>query len=88
MATINYADPPDDLKCLICLEVAQDPMQHEACGKLFCKECIEQSGVENPCPNCRISESKFYMDNRSKQLVLEVALLWGLLWGNGFVRSI
>ena len=66
MATINYADPPEDLKCLICLEVARDPMQHEACGKLFCKECIERNGMENPCPNCRISEPKFFMDNRSK----------------------
>ena len=30
-------DPPDDLKCLICLEVAEEPWQHSKCGRLFCK---------------------------------------------------
>ncbi len=35
-------EPPDDLKCLICLCVAREPVQHgeEGCGKIYCKECI------------------------------------------------
>ena len=37
-------EPEDDLKCLICLSVAQDPLQHEKCGKLFCKNCLEKHG--------------------------------------------
>ena len=31
--------------CAICLDVAEDPLQHGKCGKLFCKECLERYGV-------------------------------------------
>ncbi len=54
-----------DLKCLICLGVAKKPLQHEACGKLFCKECLERHGREKPCPNCRDTNSHYYVDNKS-----------------------
>lgn len=60
------AEPDDDLKCLICLEVARDPLQHEECGKLFCKECLEKYGKDKPCPNCRAEHSHYYVDKRSK----------------------
>ena len=63
----KFIDEPDDeLKCMICLEVAEDPLQHETCGKLVCKECIEKYGREKPCPNCRREGSAFFTDNRSK----------------------
>ena len=66
-AAYYYLSEPDDaLKCLICLEVAEDPLQHEECGKLFCKKCIEKHGKNKPCPNCRTSKSQYYVDNRSK----------------------
>ena len=55
----------DDLKCLICLEVARDPLQHEACGKLFCKDCLEEYGKDKACPNCRM-ESHYYEDKRGR----------------------
>jgi hypothetical protein len=64
MATAAYqpfkfvAEVDDALKCLICLEVANDPLQHEGCGKLFCKECLEK-------PNCR-GEGNYYTDIKSK----------------------
>ena len=29
-------EPDDDLKCAICLDVVQDPLQHQECEKLFC----------------------------------------------------
>ncbi len=51
-------DPPDDLKCLICLAVAKDPRQHPGddssdCGKVFCLECItEYQKNYSKCPNC------------------------------------
>ena len=60
------AELDDDLKCLICLEVARDPLQHEACGKLFCKECLEKYGKDKPCPHCRAQQSHYYEDKRSK----------------------
>ena len=60
------SEPDDDLKCVICLEVARDPLQHEECGKLFCKKCIEKYGRDKPCPNCRMRGSHYYRDNKSK----------------------
>lgn len=45
-------DPPESLKCLICLLVAREPQQHGGCGKLFCKTCITQY-KGNDCPHCR-----------------------------------
>ena len=59
------SEPDDALKCLICHEVARDPLQHEDCGKLFCKECLEEYGRDKPCPNCRTS-SQYYKDNKSE----------------------
>ncbi len=64
-------EPPDELLCLICLEVANDPLQHEACGKLFCKECIDELGEDEPCPNCREDQSSYYQDKRSKSLIMD-----------------
>ena len=47
-------EPPDSLKCLICLLVARDPQQHGGCGKLFCKSCIAAHRVQRyDCPHCR-----------------------------------
>ena len=62
-------EPDDGLKCLICLGVAREPLQHEACGKLFCKECLEKHGRHKPCPNCRQEDSHYYEDKRSKAAV-------------------
>ena len=60
----KFVSPPDDnLKCFICLEVAQDPKQHEDCGKLFCSECIEKNG-RKACPNCRAVNQAYFKDRR------------------------
>ena len=70
-ATLEYyftTEPDDELKCLICLGVARDPVQHEECGKLFCKMCLEKYGKDKPCPNCRQEKSQYYVDKRGKQL--------------------
>ena len=70
--TLEYyyvSEPDDDLLCPICLEVARDPLQHEACGKLFCKECIEEHGKDQPCPHCNTEGLKFYQDKIGKTLV-------------------
>ena len=49
-------EPSNDLKCLICLCVARDPLQHggEGCGKIYCRVCISKyKKKNNKCPNCR-----------------------------------
>ncbi len=61
-------EPPDDLKCLICLEVAKDPYQHggSLCGKVFCNGCItEYQKHKTTCPNCR-KDLSLFQDARSK----------------------
>ena len=63
MATREYkfvGEPADVLKRAICLEVARDPHQHEECGKLFCKECIDKHGRDKPCPHCRTQWSQYF----------------------------
>lgn len=56
--------PDDELKCAICLGVAQDPQQHGECGKLFCKKCIERHGKDKPCPHCKTQGGTFFPDKR------------------------
>jgi late competence protein required for DNA uptake (superfamily II DNA/RNA helicase) len=59
------AEPESDLLCMICLEVATDPWQHNKCGRLYCKECLKKYGRNKPCPNCRKEHPKYFNDNRS-----------------------
>ena len=70
MATRNqdylFTSPPhDNLKYVICLEVAQDPKQHEDCGKLFCSDCIEKNG-RKPCPSCKAMDPRYFKDKRGR----------------------
>lgn len=59
------SEPNDALKCLICLQVAEEPWQHGECGKLFCKGCLDkQSG--KPCPNCKCKKPQYLADGKSK----------------------
>ena len=61
----NFVSEPDDaLKCLICLEVAEEPRQHEKCGRLFCKKCLDSHGKVKPCPNCRAKQPRYFIDVR------------------------
>ena len=43
-------EPADNLKCQLCSKLAEKPVQHEACGAIFCEECVK--GFEGTtCPN-------------------------------------
>ena len=66
----DFVEEPDSaLQCVICLDVAEDPRQHEKCGRLLCKECLEKHGRGKPCPNCRREQPQYFEDNRSKWTV-------------------
>ena len=60
------AEPDNALVCGICLEVAEEPRQHEKCGKLLCSECLEKYGRKRPCPNCREKKPQYFGDSKSK----------------------
>ena len=63
----NFIDElSDKLKCLICLDVAKDPKQHETCGKIFCSECIEKN-KDKPCPSCRTKSPNYFTDTRGEE---------------------
>ena len=64
------SEPEDDLLCLVCLEVAEEPWQHADCGRLLCKKCLDTLGKDKPCPNCREEEPQYFNDSRSKLLTL------------------
>jgi len=73
MAAASYdydfvGQPSDDLVCPICQSVAKHPLQHGGCGKLFCKQCLEEYGRDKPCPNCRKTGLPFYKDIRRESL--------------------
>jgi len=68
----QFVSPHEHLKCLICLDVASNPKQHEECGKLFCAGCIERNG-KRPCPNCRSKNPKYFKDKRGEYIIW---LMW------------
>ena len=65
-------EPADKLKCVICLDVALGPMQHEQCKKLFCEQCKDRwcyiKGERMPCPYCKEEGAKFLPHEESNSL--------------------
>lgn len=64
------AEPADALKCQICLEVAEEPLQHGTveCAVLFCEKCLEQYGKDKPCSHCHCKQPQYFVDGKSKPL--------------------
>ena len=60
------SEQDDALKCLICMEVAEEPRQHEKCGRLFCRKCLDRHEKDKPCPYCRAEQPQYFIDARSK----------------------
>lgn len=67
-------EPIDSLKCLICLEVARDPMQHaeNRCGKLFCRKCWKKYHKRD-CPNCRQRNPRVISDVRGGKCIIPLS---------------
>ena len=59
------SEPDGALQCVICLEIAVDPWQHNKCGRLLCGGCLEKYGRHKPCPNCRMRHPQYFDDNKS-----------------------
>ena len=59
--------PSDYLTCLICQSVARLPWQHSACGRVFCKSCLDKYQKRyNTCPSCRERNANYFKDNKSE----------------------
>ena len=62
----SFADPPDDLKCPVCLHVCREAYQVDCCGKVFCKACIARAKERNNvCPTCCKESFNMFKDGRS-----------------------
>ena len=68
-------EPPDSLKCLICLCVVNNPQQHGECGRLFCLSCIrnEHKKRNRRCPHCKERLNTFN-DGKSKYNILTLCI--------------
>ena len=70
LSKCNFIQEPDeDLRCAVCSHVAEDPIQHVDCGKLFCKRCLEKHGDDSTCPECKTEGKTFFPDTKSKTAV-------------------
>lgn len=70
-------EPSQKLRCMTCLRVTKDHVQHKTCGSLFCKECcVENHGKGQPCRGCKQEQPAFFMDKKSK---FKITHLLGIL---------
>ena len=54
MTLYFLSNPPEWLFCIICQELAINPMQATCCGNVFCKGCIQKWQERSKfCPTCR-----------------------------------
>ena len=63
--------PSDEYTCLICTLVVRNAQQASCCGKLFCRQCLENSvRVNDNCPNCREDlNGKYFPDRRAIRVI-------------------
>jgi hypothetical protein len=60
--------PGDDLECIICKNLANDPHQTQCCGHTLCRKCMETWRAKSTsCPNCRTPILKTVMDARVRR---------------------
>ena len=60
--------PGDELECIICKNLANDPHQSKCCGHTMCYSCAHKWGEQNnSCPQCRESPLEIAVDTRTKR---------------------
>ena len=58
----------DSAFCPICFKIAEDAMESECCGQIFCNRCINK--VEsNVCPMCRRVNLKVHISLSMRKLI-------------------
>jgi len=63
-----------NLKCPICLSIAEDPWESSCCGHLFCNQCIKLIKSKK-CPICRKKRAKFRENTFAKKFLLNDLLV-------------
>ena len=62
--------PGEELECIICKNLADNPHQTECCGHTMCYNCADKWRRRNDsCPNCRLSPLDIVKDPRTKRYI-------------------
>jgi hypothetical protein len=61
-----------NLKCPICLTIAEEPNETSCCGHIFCAKCITSITLKMNCPICR-SNKFFFRQNSFVKLLLNTS---------------
>ena len=68
---ISYSiedQPGDELECIICKNLADNPHQSKCCGHTMCYSCADKWGERNnSCPQCRESPLEIAVDTHTKR---------------------
>ena len=70
--TAYYVDekPGEELECIICKNLADNPHQTGCCGHTVCYNCADKWRRRNDsCPNCRLSPLDLVKDPRTKRYI-------------------
>ena len=74
--TFINTDLPDEFHCLICTFVPRQPHQVTCCGKIYCKECLDElkkSKQNFTCPNCRKKiANNYFKDINTKRKIRQL----------------
>ena len=49
---VDITNTKDFLTCLICLELAKNAVDCDACSNIMCEECVAKLKTKE-CPSCR-----------------------------------
>jgi hypothetical protein len=60
-----------NMKCPICLSIADDPCESSCCGHLFCNFCVKKIKYQK-CPICRDEDVEFNPNTFVKNLMKEM----------------
>ena len=61
-----------NLKCPICLTIADEPYETSCCGHIFCAKCIQAITTKTSCPICR-SNNFFFRENTFVKILLNTS---------------
>ena len=80
--------PPDDVICLLCQDIVEEPYQLICCGQHICRKCVDKLKQQIPtphCPMCRHNESTMFSDKYFECNTLTYCQ-YGVLkvWSEGF----
>ena len=61
------------LKCNMCFQIPQSPIQTTCCYYMMCGSCLENVKEKNyPCPRCQMNDFRYHVDHTTIALVQDI----------------